>query len=248
MTHLPENELLDAYYGDLPEAGREHLGQCPVCRDALAQLAELLDGVREAPVPERNDSYGREVWARLEPKLPSRHAHWWFRPWIVAPAAAALLAIAFLGGMLTMHLRQPVPVQSAAVTNRIETNGAGISEKDSQRVLLGAMSDHLDRSEVLLAQLLHASPEELNSADQRARARDLLDENRLLRQTATRSGDQGHAALLDDLERVLLDIANSPAQLSSADVAELRRRVENQSLLFKVRVSSTDARTKGRTL
>jgi predicted nucleotidyltransferase component of viral defense system len=110
------------------------------------------------------------------------------------------------------------------------------------------MSDHLDRSEVLLAQLLHASPEELNAADQRARARDLLDENRLLRQTATRSGDQAHAALLDDLERVLLDIANSPAQLSTADVAELRRRVENQSLLFKVRVSSTDARTKGRTL
>jgi hypothetical protein len=107
------------------------------------------------------------------------------------------------------------------------------------------MSDHLDRSEVLLAELVHPSPSAENVNQERSRARDLLDENRLLRETALRSGDQAHAALLDDLERVFLDLANSPGQLSSEDIAELGRRITNQGLLFKVRVTKTDARPKG---
>jgi polyhydroxyalkanoate synthesis regulator phasin len=154
----------------------------------------------------------------------------------------ALLTAAFFGGMLTVRRHQPAVVEVAAGPSQ------PTPDKDRERVFLGAMSDHLDRSEILVAQLLHATPGELDSKDERARARDLVEENRLLRETASRSGDRAHAALLDDLERVFLDLANSPGQLSSEDVDELRRRVENQGLLFKVRVTSTDARSKGQTL
>lgn len=243
MRHLTEQDLMDTYYGEPPEGCREHVSECPECRAELARISELLDEIRSVPAPPRGEGYGREVWARLEPHLPVRTAHWWTRPWIWAPAALALLAAAFLGGMLTMRVQQISVSQQHRVTSE-----AGISGKDRQRVFLGAMSDHLERSEILLVQLLHASPGELNVADERARARDLLDENRLLRETAARSGDQAHAALLDDLERVFLDLANSPGQLSAKDAAELRRRVENQGLLFKVRVTSADARSKGQTL
>ncbi len=240
MTHLSEPELLDAYYEDLPEAGWQHLRDCLECRAAFARISELLDEVRTAPIPERTEGYGREVWARLEPHLEARKPHWWRRPWFFAPAAAALLVIAFIAGMLTMRSRQNPGSQQLAGAHQ-----AGISGPDQQRVFLSAMSDHLERSEILLAQLLNASPAEENISDERGRARDLLDENRLLRETASRSGDHAHAALLDDLERVFLDLANSPGQLSADDVAELQRRIASQGLLFKVRVTDTETRRKG---
>jgi hypothetical protein len=245
MMHLNEQELVDTYYNDSPSACREHLSQCAECRDQFARLSELLDGVREIPVPPRGEGYGREVWARLEPRLPVRKANWWARSWVLVPTALALLLVAFLGGMLTVQKRQTGATQQIAADSQPIT---GISEKDRQRILLAALGDHLDRSEILLIQLLNASPGETGLRDERAHARDLLEENRLLRENASRSGDQAHAALLDDLERVFVDLANSPGQLSSHDVAELRNRIENQGLLFKVRVTNIDARSKGQTL
>lgn len=247
MTHLSEEEILDAYYGDLPEPRLEHLNDCAECRLGLRRMSDLLDEVRSAAVPERGPGYGREVWARLEPKLNAKEPNWWTRWWVLGPVGAALLASAFLAGVITTQTHQGRVIQQAAqqFPAVVQTTGAG---KDQQRVFLAAMSDHLDRSEILLAQLLHATPGQFDTTDERARARDLVEENRLLRQTAARSGDQAHAALLDDLERVFLDIAHGPQHLSSEDVEELRQRVENQGLLFKVRVTSTDTRAKGQTL
>ncbi len=69
-----------------------------------------------------------------------------------------------------------------------------------------------------------------------------------LRQTAARAGDASQAALLDELERVLLDIANSPSNISSGDLETLQRRIESEGLLFKVRITSTDVREKGQKL
>ena len=77
------------------------------------------------------------------------------------------------------------------------------------------------------------------SATQR-RAEDLLEENRLYRQTALREGDRTMDSTLDELERVLLDIANSPDSVSSAQFESLRKRIEDQGILFKVRVVNQD--------
>ena len=240
MMHLADEELVDAYYGDLQKDRRDHLGICVECQKAFAELTDFLEELRRAPVPVRSEAYGREVWACLEPKLAATKTRWWLRPWLLAPVAMALLAIAFLGGMLVSR-QQIRHLNSPAAEN------AGISKDDRERVLQAAIGDHLDRSEILLEQLLHADTPGKSLDDERARARDLLDENRPLRQSAARSGDEAHAVLLDDLERVLLDLANTPARLSPEEVQQLRERVENQGLLFKVRVSKTDARGQGRT-
>lgn len=224
MNHLQDEELLDAYYGELDGLRQEHLAECPECRAGFAQLRDLLGGVREFPAPERGEGYGREVWARLQSRFERPRAAW--PRWLLAPGLALLLVLAFVGGMLTQRQQQ-----------------TGISAADRERIFLLAMSDHLERSQIALTQLVNGTPEDTNLNRERARARDLLDENRLLRQTASRTGDRVNAALLDDLERVLLDVANSSPR-GARDLEELRQRVDSEGLLFKIRIASVNTREK----
>src|SRR5205823_9410041 len=71
-------------------------------------------------------------------------------------------------------------------------------------------------------------------------ADDLLSTSRLYRQDAVDAGEQSVAAVLDALERSLLEIANSPSKISAADLDEIRRRIDAAALLFKVRVLSEE--------
>ncbi len=73
------------------------------------------------------------------------------------------------------------------------------------------------------------------SAEQR-RAEDLLQENRLYRQTALQEGDTGLASVLDELERVLLDVAHSPEEVTPAQLEAIQKKIEARGILFKVRV------------
>jgi hypothetical protein len=228
MNHLTEEQLTETYYDGMH---REHLDGCSECQSSFDQLKQILDNAREYPVPHRGPGYGAKVWSRLLPQLPAAKRRPWFRWWTLTPVLATLLAIAFVAGMLTQQRRQ-----------------AEAFAKARERVLLIAMSRHLERSQIILSQIANATPETIDLAEESARARDLLDENRLLRQTATHSGDTRDAALLDELERVLLDIANSPPNLSAGDLASLQNRIESEGLLFKVRITTSDARFKGQKL
>jgi hypothetical protein len=62
------------------------------------------------------------------------------------------------------------------------------------------------------------------------------------------TGDAADADLLDSLERVLLAVANSPATASSSHLQAIQQHIDDQSLLFKVRISGADARERGQTL
>jgi hypothetical protein len=231
MNHLSPQQLTDAYYGEVDPAMREHLQQCSQCAGDYRLLEEVLRTVRHMPVPEPEADYENQVWARLLPQLPRRRTWpaFFLRPWVFAPALAALLAIAFLAGMLTQERRHP----------------HGISAQARERVLSISLSDHLERSQMLLTELLNAPPGSLDLADERSRARDLLEENRLLRQASARTGKTARNTTLDDLERVLLDLANSPPDLSTEDIQALRTRIQNDGLLFKVRITNAGVRREG---
>jgi hypothetical protein len=233
MTHLTEEDLISTYYGDGEKAQREHLDECSECRAEFRRLSELLDSVREYPVPERDENYGREVWARVAAQLPTQQrVPFWRNIWALAPAIAALLVIAFFAGVQFQKTKQ-LP---------------GISAASRQRVLALAISDHLQRSEIVLTELAHADSTNLALADYRGHARDLVEENRLLRESALRTGDVRDASLLDEIQRFLIEVANGPAAPSEGDLEALRERIDRQSLLFKIRIVSTDIRHKGQIL
>ena len=139
-----------------------------------------------------------------------------------------LLLVAFLLGQLSRpggDLAQPIP------------------EQVRERILLVAVGDHLERSQRVLIELIHAEGNgEVDISSQQELARDLVSNNRMYRQTAAQSGDETVAELLDELERLLVEVANGPAELASFEMDELRRRIERKGLLFKIRVIGDDAR------
>lgn len=222
--HPSEEELVLYYYGEegAPPAIADHLAACPECRAAYAVLQRVLNVVETAPAPEPPAGYEARVWKRLvrAAPLPRRAPATRFHPrrWAAAAAMAVLLAAAFLAGRWTPRApQQPTPPATS-------------------RVLLMAVGDHLERSQVVLIEVVNSGD---LSAEQR-RAEDLVGANRLYRNAAAAAGETGLAAVLAELERVLLDIARGP--VSPEELERIRRRVEAQGILFKVRVLESEVR------
>jgi hypothetical protein len=110
-----------------------------------------------------------------------------------------------------------------------------------ERLLLVDLSDHLDRSQRVLVELVSADAASGDGlTGERERAEQLVSANRLYRDTAASTGDAAVVDLLDQLERVLVEVAASPSDHTRGELDEVRHRIESGSLLFKVRVVSSD--------
>jgi len=246
MNHPNEEELI-AYHGGDPakrEAIATHVAGCAECRAELARIDAVLAALTSLPVPDPGADYGARVWQKIAPRLPERPSvRWWqfdssslaagWRAWLeprrltALGAVAAIAIVAFLAGRVTKQL---APVAVAADASKIR-----------ERVLVMAVGEHLGRSEMMLIELGNAEPEnskqkEVNISTERRRAEDLVQENRLYRQTALEQGDTALAGVLDELERVLLDVAHSPGEVTPAQLDEMQQRIAARGILFKVRV------------
>jgi hypothetical protein len=239
MNHLSEEQLVLFYYGESQEVSgiEQHLGWCEECRASFRALQLVLNTVDSAPVPERDALYGESVWRRVEGnlgRLGRRRSKRVFAWWIWSPAVAALILAAFLAGRLSQH-----PVEKPVTTASNQS-----AQQVQERILLVAVGDHLERSQMVLAELSNAPDQKgkLDISDERKMAEDLLDDNRLYRQTARTTGDTAMASVLDDLERVLIEISHSPSEVSADQLAELRQQIESRGLLFHVRVLGSRVR------
>ena len=239
--HIPEQELVAYLFGDSPENASvaTQVEACPQCSAELAKLRAVLNAINEEtlPVPERAH-YGEQVWASVRPRLaePERSGLMaWLRPQRLALAGGllALLVVAFVAGRMS---RPGAPTPTVA-TNHTAPN-------KPERFANAAVAEHLERSQMMLVELTNAdaTTDALDISAEQDRARDLLEANRLIRQNAKRNGDPAVNAVLDELERVLLEIANSPSDLSRHRLAELQQQIQDQGILFKVRVVGSKVR------
>jgi hypothetical protein len=233
VSHLSEEDLVLHHFGEGEASVAEaHLADCAPCREALEALRRDLAATPMPEAPARGAEYGAQVWARLAPRLAARPRRPWAR--VAAPlAVAAALVIAFLLGR---HWPQAAPAPAP-----VTASAAG-----RDRILLVAVGDHLERSEMLLVLLANAGDDgkTVDISAQQQWAEELAGANRLYRQTAARAGEPGTASVLDELERLLVDVAHRPSALRPAELADLRRRIESHGLLFRVRVVGTQLREK----
>jgi hypothetical protein len=234
MKHMTEQELIAYREGVVEQraAISEHLAACHECREELERIEAVLAALDTLPVPDPGADYGRRVWQQISPRLPERTEAWWqawFQPrrLAVIGASAALIIAAFVAGRITK--RGP------------DKDNIASTEQVRERILIVAVGEHLGHSERMLVELSNAAPatprqKQVNISSEQRRAEDLLQENRLYRQTALQEGDTGLADTLDELERVLLDVAHSPDEVTPKQLETIRKKIEARGILFKVRV------------
>ena len=179
-------------------------------------LQRVLNVVDTLPVPERGGEYGgARSGGASKRRLPApRRAGLWRvgspgagrrrrRPW------PGCWLLAFLAGRFSQPaMRAGRPALTAA------------DPQAGERVLLVAVGDYLERSQMVLIELANANPKgPLDISAEQERAADLVGESRLYRQTAAAHRRRRMAGVLDDLDRVLVEIAHAPSRLSAAGIA-----------------------------
>jgi hypothetical protein len=231
-SHVSPEELVWFFYGEAENAAEIdlHLSGCRKCNSDYEGLKASLTAVSAWSVPDRDAGYGQQVWreiVRRDASIAARgpRFRWrdWFEPRRIAAYAlsAVLLVFAFLAGRMTE--RSETPAVSAAAVR--------------ERLLAAALSDHLEESQRTLIEITNASNDSpLNIAAEQQRAESLLRGNRLYRQAAANEGHTALTTVLEDLERVLLEVAHAPGELSPDELNRIRTRVEDQELLFRLRV------------
>jgi hypothetical protein len=235
MKHVSEEDLILHYYGEGADQGRvdRHLTSCVTCRmefERLKRALALVDADGFSPATAPGPAFEREVWARLEPHLSRRHS-WFSRvfvtpKWALASGFAVIVLVAFLAGRFSNTVS---PTSSAPAV--------ATAEDVAERVLVLAVVDHLDQTQMVLLEVLNgASGAGVDLSKEQSLARELVAANRLYRQSAVRTGDDRTSEVLDELERVLLEIANTPQGASEGDLEALRARIASRGVLFKVRV------------
>jgi hypothetical protein len=257
--HPSEDDLILHFYGD-DEAADEtrvdaHLNACASCQASWVEFRETMQMIDAAHVPEPDAGFERVVWARLQPSLAElrpRRASWLAWPRALVPVGA--MAAVVVASAVTLRMAMPVgphgPARAGATSS---TATAALDQKAAalqrERVLLTALNGHFDDAQLILTELLN-TPEGSDTDFKFARqtAGDLVASGRLYRATAEQNGNVRLAAMLDDLETVLTDVAQTPDRMNASDLKSLRARITNSNLLFKVQALANDVRERQKTL
>jgi hypothetical protein len=267
VEHLTQDDLVLYRYQESPDAAavERHLEACRQCRDEYAALERVLGlvetGLGTSHVPEPAASYERQVWMHVERRIAEDRAsrRWWMF-WrteglgyglVPQAALAALIALLLAGGFAIDHAVRPsssAPGAPAGGPARSTASREAASEEKGNargRVLFAAVGEHLQRSELMLVEFNNVEADgPIDLTPQQEWAEDLVSENRLYRQSAAEVGEAQMVSVLDDLERVLLEVAHAPERADGEQLQRLRTRLDTQDLLFKVRVAGAGLRAR----
>ena len=245
--HMSDEDLLLDYYGEAtPEQHAEmraHVETCAECQALDRELRAVLALVDSEPVPDAPPGFEREMWARLEPVVCGVRRKNKVRlnadttnavAWLAASVAALAVGSFALGRVW----------DTPTTPSRVSTPDV---RELSERMLRSEVEEHLERSQRVFVELVNADDSApVLLASDRERAADLVAAGRLYRRSAEEMGDADTRDLLEDVERVLVEIANGPEVESSNDLSEVRARITDQDLIFRLRVMTAGMQARER--
>jgi hypothetical protein len=238
MNRISDNELILYFYRDGLEAERiieidDALFASPELRLRYTELQRMLHEIDCAPALEPDPEFTQRVWrklaARIDREPAARRRQSWFtnwRPTFVRPALATVCMLA-LAAALGYY---------AGRHGTTQNDDGAQAHAMSARVLDAYVAEHLRATEGLLLTAVNSDSSQLRAGN-RDLAAALVDSNRLYALAAARSGNTRLADFLRQLEPVLLELANQPADAPVQSLDGLRDYVRKTDLLFQVRAT-----------
>ncbi len=228
-----------------------HVERCRRCSAEYAELRAVVAEIESDPLRTAEPEVAlavvvAQVERGVERALLTRQRQ--PRAWLVAlPAAAAVVAVAFLVPRIVERFRtvppparaeipeaETTPLVSEDALRRIERNLAReqaaryLSQAGEVLVAVAATGSDCDRKDGKLD--VGAAPE---------RSRELLEK----RQLVVEAGGEAVASargVLDDVEMALRDVAELPSCVKRRDVERLRQDVERRQLLMRIRLMTRE--------
>ncbi|MCQ4167184.1 hypothetical protein [Tahibacter harae] len=258
MDTIRDSDLILYHYRDGLDAAElaaiaRALEQSPALRARYAALAATLQAADAQPLPQPDAGFEQRLWQRFDAEVEAaaprqavphareaaagreRHGMGARRPLRLAAGALALVGALGLGFLLG---RQPADGPTAPVAGTGMTNPAGMNAGDtlSSRVLDAYVAAHLRETEGVVLTAVNSDSAEL-LAGNRELAAGLIDSNRLYAQAAARAGNARLANFLQQLEPLLIELANPPGAGPIQDSDGLRDYVDKTDLLFQLRAT-----------
>ena len=221
----------------------DHLAECQHCASeamSLIAMIKTIDREIKAPSEEQSPEFWNNFVLRVEDKLrEEQHAEkrptssiwdkleslFIFRRRIIA-AACGSLAIVLL---IVVILKWYTPPQHEEQREQIAQQPLQ-SDTTSER-----MSKYFRKSKVLLVGITNMKTDEhypLDLTAERRASRELIHEARYLKSQPL---DIRSAKLIDDMEKILIELANLEEQNDLPNVDIIRGGIHSENLLFKVR-------------
>lgn len=175
----------------------------------------VLDLVDRYEPPEPRPGLENRIWHRIEARLdePERRSF----PWRFAAALGAVAVVAFMVG-------------------RFADPGQPVAPEVRERILFVAVDDHVEETHRWLTEVMNAQPVrgEADLGIEKVRAASLATDNRIYRATLDNERDAQLIELLEELENVLVEVANGPEQTDASDLNSLKRRITKRGLMLRI--------------
>lgn len=226
----------------------EHLQHCDACRSELAEvqaalrfLASIPDSPSEQQSPEYWNAFARAVEERA--RSASHHSRVRISMWdailsflifdrkLVFGAAGAM-AIVLAAVFFWPGKQEPGPPS--------EIVESGTSQHQQEVIQANErLSQYFRKSKILfvgLANMRTDAGQPIDLTSERKASRDLIHEARFLK---NQNLDLRSAKLIDDMNKILIELANMEAEADLPNVELIRGGIHQENLLFKIRMAET---------
>ena len=247
--------FLDALYKELQNEEKrffkEHIQQCEPCRSEFNKMASTLEVMNKRVRPEPGKTFWDSFEDRLTQKIEKEEATLTqsiqkqkkdSRIINFVPKYAFQIAAAFVLIVFGIFIGRMIFFQSGPEIQQASQKEPLLTQQLTGIELANRTNSYIERSKLILLALVNFDPETedpygLDLPFQQRISRDLVQEASLLREGLTSSNQRRLAGLIEDLEVILLQIANLESVNDFEAIELLKSGVENKGVLMQINLT-----------
>lgn len=238
MNTISDNDLILYFYKDGLDANRiAAIGRALSMDSTLLARYQALQrtlGTVDATKPtETDDGFTARIWRRLEARMDQAEGR---RPGAIERLRLFLQVLLAPRFALAASAALALAIGVGYYAGRHSVSQDQRDNAMAARVLDAYVAEHLRATEGLLMTAVNTDSAELRAGNSDLAAT-LADSNRLYAAAAARSGNTRLAEFLRQLEPVLIELANQPADAPVEARDGLRDYLRKTDLLFQVRAT-----------